>query len=48
MAAPDHELLADLFAARRLEMANLALAMNRPGLPEYLERHASALRDYLG
>lgn len=45
---PDHELLADLLAARRLEMANLALAMDRAGLPDYLERHPAALRTYLG
>lgn len=44
--ALDPELLADLFAARRLEMVNLALAMNRAGLHDYLERHAAALGSY--
>jgi hypothetical protein len=36
-------LLEDLFIARRLQMVNLALGMQRPGLAEYLDRHASAL-----
>lgn len=40
-------LLPDLIAARRLEMVNLSLAMNRPGLDEYLQQHAVALRNYL-
>jgi Ser/Thr protein kinase RdoA (MazF antagonist) len=40
-------LLADLFAARRLDMVNLALAQNRAGLAGYLDHHAAALRDYL-
>jgi Ser/Thr protein kinase RdoA (MazF antagonist) len=41
------ELLADLFAARRLEMVNLALFLNRTGLIDYLDHHAVALRAYL-
>lgn len=39
--------LVDLFIARRLEMVNLALALDRPGLDEYLERHAAAIRQHL-
>lgn len=42
----DDALLADLFIARRLQMVNLALSLKRPGLDEYIERHARALRDY--
>jgi Ser/Thr protein kinase RdoA (MazF antagonist) len=42
------DLLEDLFAARRITMVNLALALRRPGLSEYLARHAEALRVYLG
>lgn len=37
----------DLFAARRLMMVNLALALDRPGLDDYLAMHAAALRTYL-
>ena len=40
--------LEDLFAARRLMMANLALALDRPRVAEYLTVHAAALRTYLG
>jgi Ser/Thr protein kinase RdoA (MazF antagonist) len=40
--------LPDLFAARRLMMANLALALARPGAAEYLAFQASALRSYAG
>lgn len=39
--------LEDLFAARRLMIANLALALARPGLDEYLDFQAAALRGYL-
>ncbi len=39
--------LEDLFAARRLMMANLALALDRPGVAEYVAMHAAALRTYL-
>jgi len=41
------DLLADLFAARRASMVNLALAVGRPGLDDYLARHSDALRTYL-
>lgn len=40
----DEGLLANLWLARRLQMVNLALTMRRPGLDEYVERHAAALR----
>lgn len=45
---PDFEAAAleDLFAARRLLMANLAIALERPGLDDYLAVHAAALRTY--
>ena len=43
----DDELLADLCAARRIAMLNLALFMSRPGLGEYLEGHGAALRAYV-
>lgn len=45
---PDFEAasLEDLFAARRLLMANLAIALERPGLGDYLAVHAAALRTY--
>ena len=39
--------LEDLFAARRLMMANLALALARPTVADYLAVHAAALRTYL-
>lgn len=38
--------LEDLFAARRLMMVNLALALDRPRVDDYLARHAAALRSY--
>ncbi|WP_375502348.1 phosphotransferase enzyme family protein [uncultured Jatrophihabitans sp.] len=44
----DLALLTDLVAARRVSMVNLAVVGQRPGLAEYVERHADALRFYLG
>lgn len=48
MTWPEFDVIAleDLFAARRLMMANLALALDRPGVDDYLAGHAPALRTY--
>jgi Ser/Thr protein kinase RdoA (MazF antagonist) len=46
--ALDERLLDGLFLVRRLSMVNLALTLRRPGLMEYLRRHADALRGILG
>lgn len=43
----DDHLLADLLAARRLMMVNLALALGLPGVAEYIAVHASGLRAHL-
>ena len=45
---PDLALLADLVAARRVAMVNLAVHRARPALPAYADRHAEALRRYVG
>lgn len=38
--------LEDLFAARRLMMVNLALALDRPDVDDYVARNAAALRSF--
>ena len=43
----EDRLLADLLAARRLMMVNLAIGVGRPDLSEYTERHAQLLRSYV-
>ena len=42
------ELLADLVAARRVAMVNCAVHRQRPDLAAYADRHAEALRPYVG
>ncbi len=45
--ALDRNLLEGLFVVRRLSMVNLALTLRRPGLSEYVRRHADRLRALL-
>jgi Ser/Thr protein kinase RdoA (MazF antagonist) len=49
LAWPEFDVIGldDLYAGRRLMMANLAMALDRTGRDEYLTVHADALRRYL-